>query len=179
MIHLIRHGEAAASWGSHPDPGLSELGLAQAMEAAETLATRGIKQIISSPMARCQATAQAFANTSKMMMVVEQAVTEIPTPSDIKDRIAWLRGLMSGNWSEAPEIVENWRRNLIETVSALPDDTAVFTHFVAINAVVGHLEGTESVTVFKPNYCSLTKLNKQNQRLTLVERGKSLETKVL
>lgn len=179
MIYLIRHGEAAASWGSHPDPGLSELGQAQAIEAAKTLATCGIKQIISSPMARCQETAQAFANTSNMMMMVEPTVTEIPTPSDIEDRIAWLRRLMSGNWSDAPEIVENWRQNLIQTVSALPDDTAVFTHFVAINAMVGHLEGTGSVTVFKPNYCSLTKLDKQNQRLALVERGKSLETKVL
>ena len=26
---LIRHGEAAESWGKHPDPGLSELGIKQ------------------------------------------------------------------------------------------------------------------------------------------------------
>ena len=24
MIYLVRHGEAAASWGNHPDPGLSD-----------------------------------------------------------------------------------------------------------------------------------------------------------
>jgi broad specificity phosphatase PhoE len=26
---LVRHGEAAESWGNHPDPGLSELGIKQ------------------------------------------------------------------------------------------------------------------------------------------------------
>ena len=36
MIYLVRHGEAAASWGDHPDPGLSELGQKQA--AVESLA---------------------------------------------------------------------------------------------------------------------------------------------
>jgi len=31
-IILIRHGEASASWGDDPDPGLSQLGENQAIE---------------------------------------------------------------------------------------------------------------------------------------------------
>ena len=86
---------------------------------------------------------------------------------------------MSGDWQTAPSIVENWRSNLLETLNALPAQSVVFTHFVAINAIVGALEATDQVTVFRPNYCSITKIEKTPTGLRLVERGESLETKVL
>lgn len=179
MIYLIRHGEAASSWGEHPDPGLSDLGREQAAAAAKTLQQLEIDLAISSPMARCQETAQAFADVSGLDLKIEQNVTEIPTPSDIGDRVPWLRNLMSGAWSDAPQLVQTWRHHLIRTVSLLPANTAVFTHFVAINAIVGHVEETDAVTVFRPNYCSLTKLEPGPAGLKLIERGESLETKVL
>lgn len=179
MIYLIRHGEAASSWGEHPDPGLSDLGREQAAAAADTLGQLGIDRAISSPMARCQETAQAFADLSGLDLKIEPNVTEIPTPSDITDRVPWLRNLMSGAWSNAPQLVQTWRHHLIRSVSQLPPHTAVFTHFVAINAIVGHLEETGAVTVFRPNYCSLTKLEPGTTGLKLIERGESLETKVL
>ncbi|MEL7110517.1 MAG: histidine phosphatase family protein [Pseudomonadota bacterium] len=179
MIYLIRHGEAAASWGSHPDPGLSERGRAQAEAAADTLSALGIEQILSSPMARCQETAHVFSKTSGLSVSIEPRVTEIPTPKNIEDRVSWLRGLMSGDWSSAPALVETWRQDLLAAISQTPSHTAIFTHFVAINAVVGHLEGLGDVTVFRPNYCSLTKLSKTGDTVSLLERGQSLETKVL
>jgi len=76
-------------------------------------------------------------------------------------------------------LVQTWRHHLINTISQLPPNTAVFTHFVAINAIVGHLEATDAVTVFRPNYCSLTKLVTENGSLKLIARGESLETKIL
>ena len=179
MIYLVRHGEAASSWGEHSDPGLSVIGREQASSAAKTLAKLGIDLAISSPMTRCQETAQAFADVTDLNLKIEANVTEIPTPSDITDRVPWLRNLMSGAWSDAPQLVQTWRHHLIRTVSQLPPHTAVFTHFVAINAIVGHLEKTDAVTVFRPNYCSLTKLEPITTGLKLVERGESLETKVL
>ena len=179
MIYLIRHGEAASSWGEHPDPGLSDAGHEQAAAVAATLSSLGIERALTSPMARCQETAQAFANVSGLDLKVESNVTEIPTPSDVEDRVPWLRNLMSGAWTDAPQLVQTWRHHLIRTVSQLPRNTVVFTHFVAINAIVGHVEETNTVTVFRPNYCSLTKLDAQSGRLRLVARGRSLETKVL
>ncbi|MEL7541014.1 MAG: histidine phosphatase family protein [Pseudomonadota bacterium] len=179
MIYFIRHGEAAARWGSHPDPGLSDLGREQAETVAETLSELGIERVYSSPMARCQETARAFATKSGLEMVIEPKVTEIPTPDDVTDRVPWLQNLMSGHWADAPDLVQAWRSGLIDTVSALPPNTAVFSHFVAINAVVGHLDGTDQVTVFKPNYCSVTRLSVTDTGVTLAARGASLETKVL
>jgi broad specificity phosphatase PhoE len=130
-------------------------------------------------MARCQETGGFFANAANLSLTIEPAVTEIPTPSDITDRVPWLRGLMSGQWKDAPDLVNTWRNGLISTLEALPDETVVFTHFVAVNAVVGSIEGTDNVTVFRPNYCSVTKLDNTSGTLRLVERGQSLETKVL
>lgn len=179
MIYLIRHGEAAASWGTHPDPGLSDTGHAQAGAVAEILRDLGIERAYTSPMARCQETGRAFATVSGLDLTVEPNVTEIPTPSEITDRVPWLRELMSGVWSDAPQLVQTWRHHLIETVSRLPANTAVFTHFVAINAIVGQLEATDAVTVFRPNYCSLTKIDVSGSGMRLAERGQSLETKIL
>lgn len=179
MIYLIRHGEAAASWGAHPDPGLSEAGHAQARAVAIDLSELGIQNVITSPMARCQETASAFSTRSGLAAVITPSVTEIPTPPSIDDRVSWLRALMSGKWDTAPELVQDWRNGLIETVSALPEHTAIFTHFVAINAIAGHLDGDDNVTVFRPNYCSVTTLARTTNGLRLVKRGDSLETKIL
>lgn len=179
MIYLVRHGEAAASWGSHPDPGLSETGQAQAESVAQALLRDPITRAITSPMARCQETASYFAKASGLDLAIETAVTEIPTPSDVTNRVPWLRALMSGQWNDAPDLVKDWRSALIDTLTTLPDQTVVFTHFVAVNAVVGSVEGTDNVTVFRPNYCSVTKLDNTSGALRLVEVGQSLETKVL
>ncbi|NQY97844.1 MAG: histidine phosphatase family protein [Henriciella sp.] len=179
MIYFVRHGEAAAGWGEHPDPGLSDKGWIQAEAVAKRLIGLDIQQVFTSPMARCQETASAFADLATKPAVIEPNVTEIPTPGDVADRRTWLRNLMAGEWVDTPDLVQNWHRDLLSTVSELPDNTVVFSHFIAINAIVGHLSGAPSVTVFRPNYCSVTTLERQGTELTLVERGDSLETRVL
>ena len=62
MIYFVRHGEAAAGWGEHPDPGLSDKGWIQAEAVAKRLIGLDIQQVFTSPMARCQETASAFAD---------------------------------------------------------------------------------------------------------------------
>ncbi|MEM6652512.1 MAG: histidine phosphatase family protein [Pseudomonadota bacterium] len=179
MIYLVRHGEAAASWGQHPDPGLSVPGRQQAEDVADKLEAMGISRALTSPMARCQETAEAFAAQSGLNLVIEPTVIEIPTPPGLSDRVTWLRKLMAGTWSETPELVQNWHAALLRTIHDLSDNTVVFTHFIAINAVVGALENKPEVMVFRPNYCSVTALEKVKDGLRLVTRGESLETKVL
>src|SRR5256885_2204958 len=49
-IYLVRHGRAAADWGSHEDPGLDEIGRAQAETMANELAPRGPLPLIASPL---------------------------------------------------------------------------------------------------------------------------------
>lgn len=179
MIYLVRHGEAAASWGEHPDPGLSDKGGIEAEAAAKRLIALDISNAITSPMARCRETSEPYAELSKLDISIVPEVTEIPTPEDIGDRREWLRGLMAGTWDEAPDMVRVWRENLLNTITKLPEKTVVFSHFIAINAIVGEISGSPSVTVFRPNYCSITSLRNSGGKLSLIERGESLDTRVL
>lgn len=180
MITLIRHGEAAAKWGDHPNPSLSEQGRAQAEAVGRALSGNIVSQILTSPMKRCQETALPLYQALKLQAQITPEVSEIPTPHDLKtDRVTWLRGLMSGIWSDAEPIVQDWRSALLETIQSLPDNTVVFTHFVAINAIVSALEGREETTVFKPTYCSQTILFREDGTLKVKSRGSEAETRVL
>ena len=171
MIFLIRHGEAAAHWGAHPDPGLSARGHDQAIAVATQLsAEQKVEQMYSSPMQRCVETAQPLADLTGLEAQIEPAVTEIPTPSEVSDRRQWLSTLMAGNWADAPSLVQDWRTELCRRVENLPDHSAVFTHFVAINAIVSALENNPAVRVFNPGHASVTSLIKQDGQLTLHQR---------
>lgn len=179
MIYLIRHGEAAAGWGDHPDPGLSDLGKQQAAVAAATLIDQSARYALTSPMQRCRETAQVFEREARLSARIEPAVSEIATPPDLEDRVSWLREVMSGTWTEAGRDIANWRRQAIKTVLAQPDHTAIFSHFIAINAVVSALEGSDDTIVFRPNHCSITRLERQDGKWVVAERGSEAETQVL
>lgn len=179
MIYLVRHGEAAASWGDHPDPGLSPLGCKQAEAASEQLMSYGVSAALSSPMQRCRETARPFEATAGLTALVEPVVSEISTPPEVEDRVPWLRTLMSGTWSEEGRDFLVWRKAMVDRLSRLEGGTVVFTHFVAINAIVADLMEDERVTVFRPGHCSITKLDKVDGRLKVAELGSESATRVL
>jgi broad specificity phosphatase PhoE len=179
MIIFVRHGEAAAGWGHHRDPGLSETGRLQAQAVAETLIKEAPECLLSSPMLRCRETAAPLARLTGLDVTIDPDVSEIPTPSDVSDRVDWLRQLMSRQWADAPELVLGWHRRLLARLSTLPERTIVFSHFVAINAIVGDLEASPDVMVFRPDYCSLTWLQQTPGGLALMSRGAEAGTAIL
>lgn len=179
MIFLVRHGEAEAGWGTAPDPGLSDLGRKQAEAVSQLIGRETIQSILTSPMQRCRETSAPFAAASGFTAKVEPAVTEIPTPEGLDDRVAWLRGFMAGDWNAAPPVVADWRKTLLDRIFTVEDNTVVFSHFIAINTIVGHLTGSEAVTSFRPGHCSVTMLEKSTGGLNLVERGSEAATRVL
>ena len=82
-IYLVRHGEAAASWGQSPDPGLSELGHEQARNAAHALRpllAGAEPALISSPLARALETAAPLAAELGLSVQVNEAFKEIQVP---------------------------------------------------------------------------------------------------
>ena len=180
MIYLIRHGEAAAGWGDALDPGLSDLGRAQAEATAAKLLELGASPVLKSPMARCQETASAFETLTKTEARTEIAVSEIETPQGLDDRASWLRNVMSGNWDAAGHDFTPWRQNALAAIEALPDGSAVFSHFIAINAIVGQVLKDPRVIVFRPGHCSITCLNRNaDGRLQIAELGSEAATKIL
>src|SRR5437762_3166034 len=136
-IYLVRHGRAAADWGSHLDPGLDDLGRSQADAMAKALAPKGPLPVVVSPMRRTRETAAALERRWGIAARIEPRVGEIPSPvEDLAARAQWLRRIMPGRWAELDLALRRWRDDVIDALTAISADTVVVTHFVAINATV-------------------------------------------
>jgi broad specificity phosphatase PhoE len=179
-LYLVRHGKAAAGWGDDLDPGLDDVGHAQAATMAERLAAVGPVPIVTSPLRRTRETAAALERRWGATAVVQPAVGEIESPTaDLSEREAWLRTLMQGSWRDAPDL-GGWRQGVVDALGALATDTVVVTHFVAINVAVGHATADDRVVCFVPDNCSVTVLDVDGDRFDVVELGAAIgSTQVL
>jgi len=54
----------------------------------------------------------------------------------------------------------------------------VFSHFIAINAIVGLLADDDRVVAFKPGHASITKLTRVGDRLRVTQLGAEAATVV-
>ncbi|MDE2706727.1 MAG: phosphoglycerate mutase family protein [Gemmatimonadota bacterium] len=180
-ILLVRHGQAAAGFGSHRDPGLDDVGRAQAEAVTEELAARfeAPVPIYSSPLKRAQETAAPLARRWGSDVILEPRVAEIPSPTeDLRERARWLRGVMAGKWTELPEQLLRWRQKLIDCVLGFETDAVVFCHFIAINVVVGAATGAEELIVFRPDNASVTDVVTDQSKLRLTEFGQEANTQI-
>lgn len=183
-IFLIRHAEPLALWGGEdPDPGLSEAGRAQAAEAAAALAATGLAlAIVSSPMRRCRETAAAFERLSGGDAAIEPRISEVATPPQISDRRAWLAqnfalapGLPPRLWQTLARDLQDWRAQALAAVRGVNQDTAMFTHFIAINAIVSALQGADATIVCRPDYASITELALDAGVFRVAALGKTMQ----
>ena len=185
-LYMIRHGKPASTWGqsSDLDPGLDELGDEQARGARDWLQRLPDPptRVISSPLRRCRETARPYAHAIGVEIEVDEAFGEIPTPAHLtlEERPAWLRKAFGGRWSEITGDLdyEVWRRNVAAALHRCPG-AAVFSHYVAINAAVSLLTGSDLVLSFRPDHCSITTFELDGEDLRLVGRGREAETQVL
>jgi broad specificity phosphatase PhoE len=179
-IYLVRHGRAAAGWGSHVDPGLDDVGRQQAAQMAQRLVDKGPLPLLSSPLQRTRETAAALERAWHTRMRIEPRVGEIPSPvEDLAARAQWLRGIMPRRWSELDPPLRRWREGVIEALREISEETVVVSHYIAINVAVGAAIGDDRVTCFRPDYCSCTMLDVTDSALHLIERGAEGETRVL
>ena len=178
---LVRHGQAAAAWDADHDPGLDEQGGSQAAAVAEVLAAGERVPILASPLLRTRETAAPLERRWSMKATVEPGVGEIPSPiDDLGQRGAWLREVMQGTWSDLDATSRDWRDNVVATVrriAAEVGDAVVFTHFVAINVVVGAATGDDRVVVCAPDHCSRTVIEVDTDgSIELIELGGQAQT---
>ncbi|HUO92706.1 MAG TPA: histidine phosphatase family protein [Rhizomicrobium sp.] len=179
-LYLVRHGRAAATFAEAADPGLDALGRSQAEAVAEHLGAMTPIALLSSPLRRARETSEPLAKRWQRPVPIETAVAEIPSPPGLglAGRADWLRGFMQGSWRVASRELAQWREEAIAALASLNEDTVIFSHFIAINVAVGAGEGSDLVTVFRPDNCSVTILDVDQGRLRVVERGHEAETKV-
>lgn len=179
-LYLVRHGEASASWSEDPDPGLSELGRRQAESAAQQLSgllEEGF-QLISSPLARAQETAEPLAALRSSGVTINETFREVPSPVPLAQRQGWLRQFMAQQWHEQPESLKSWRTAILEGLHAFETPTVVFTHFLVINAVVGALLERPETLCCWPDNGSVTSLNLVDGQLSLEALGDQIESHV-
>jgi broad specificity phosphatase PhoE len=180
-ITMVRHGQAAAGFSDDLDPGLSEIGRAQARAAADALARTGPMPIIASPLRRCRETAAALAERWHVEPTIDERVGEIVSPADrsgLEARGAWLRDAMQGTWSALGPEHHAWRDAVLERVLACDEDTVIHSHFIAINAVVGAALGDDRLVCFAPDNCSWTVVDVDGGDLRIVELGRQATTEV-
>lgn len=181
-LFLIRHGEPEAAWGgAADDPGLSEAGLAQAEGAADTLIALQPLAIFSSPMRRCRETAAAFERRTGSAAILEPRVSEVIAPEGVTDRRAWLRenfpwdlGTARRRWSDVDPALLAWRDTVSAWALGVQQDAAVFSHFIAINALASVATRSAETIVCVPGYASITEFQLSNGALELVRFGDSM-----
>jgi broad specificity phosphatase PhoE len=178
VVRLVRHGRAAAGWDTDPDPDLDDVGREQAAAVAADLAALGPLRIITSPLLRCRSTAQLYADLVGVHAVVAPAVAEIPSPEgvDIADRVGWLRAAMQGTWGELGPRYTAYRDGVVDYVRTSADATVIFSHFVAINTVIGACLDDDRLVTRRLDNCSVTTVVVEGDRLELVEGGHEADT---
>ena len=141
-IILIRHGEAASSWGDDPDPGLSNLGKSQSEAVRENLESFKSQnfQLISSPKKAIE-TAQPTSLDWKSEIKIDDAFSEIPASNiKLERRMEWLKSMMNMDITMLPEDVKEWRSRIIEKLINIKSNSIIFSHFMVINVVVGYIK---------------------------------------
>ena len=180
IVRLVRHGRAAAGWDTDPDPGLDELGIEQAQTVGEDLRRAEAAVVLTSPMRRCIETSAYYAGPAGVDVIVDAAVTEIPAPLGVEmaGRADWLRRVMVGKWSELDERYATYRNSVVERVRKCHDGTIVFSHFVAINAVIGAALGDDRLVIRRLGNCSVTTMEVIDGEISLIEGGREADTLV-
>jgi broad specificity phosphatase PhoE len=186
-LYLIRHGRPSSTWGGHDDdPGLDAQGQAQAEAARDwLLAQPGAARptlVVSSPLRRCRETALPTAQALGLAPEIDPIVGEIPTPAALsaEARPGWLREAFQGRWQDIDGDLDYdaWRGDICRSLLGR-GGTAVFSHYVAINAVVSKLLGVDQVLAFRPDHASITVLETDGATLELVAKGAEAATQVL
>ena len=174
-LYLVRHGEPEGTWADSHDPGLSAKGREQAQVTADRLRLLQPKQIVTSPLRRASETSLALSLALQLQPIVAKEVSEIPTPENmsLEHRGDWLRAIMVRNWSQTDPGLRAWRDNVVAYLTRLQVDTAVYSHFVAINVALGASIGDDRVTCFRAAHASVTVLETNGRAISLVEPGET------
>jgi len=181
-LYLVRHGRAAAGWNVDRDPALDELGQQQAVHVAQQLASLGPLPVYSSPLRRCQETSSPLSALWSTTPNIEPRVAEIPSPVGValEERVEWLRGAMAGTWTQLGisdgDVYSQYRRDLLDTLSALPHDAVIFSHFIAINVVIGEALSDDRLVVKSLDNCSVTSVLVHEGKFTIAEMGREADT---
>lgn len=182
-LYLVRHAKPASTYGDSIDPGLDGTGHAQALCAAQELQKLPNRlPVYTSPLRRCRETARPLAEAWGVQPIVLAEIGEVPSPPlSLKERQDWLRNGMASDWAalqaSAPAGSPDygaWRAALLDAVSAMAGDAVIFSHFIAINVVVGAANKSEQVLNFRPGHASVTVVEASESGILITALGREV-----
>jgi len=186
--YLVRHAKPAATWGEATDPGLDATGITQAERTASELQARLPKlSLYTSPLRRCVETANPLANLWHMAAALLPEVAEVPSPPlSTEARAQWLAAGMQGTWAQlqsnsppgSPDFLA-WRQTLLGKLRSLKTDSVIYSHYIAINVVVGAAQGHDRVLSFRPGHASVTTIEVLDDRFVIRQLGVEADGGVL
>jgi probable phosphoglycerate mutase len=164
---LVRHGQPQP--GITRDPPLSPLGAAQAMASAKRLAPERFDAILSSGMARADATAAPLAQQLGLPLIIEPRLGEVDRVTGEYGSIEAVRARGAAEWERfmaAPLAyfgvdAARFRADVLAGLaSALQHGgrVAIFTHGFPINIILAHALGIGHDARFVPAYGSISRL---------------------
>jgi broad specificity phosphatase PhoE len=111
------------------------------------------------------------------------AVAEIPSPPlGVAERAQWLAAGMQGTWAQLQAASPKgspdygaWRRKLLERLQEFEGDTVIYSHYIAINVVIGAALNNERVINFRPGHASITEIDVRNGRFEIRQLGKEAD----
>ncbi len=175
-IILVRHGEASANFRESTNPGLSELGRRQALEVAERLAHLKEFELFTSPLKRAQETAEPLSRIWKRPAAIEPRVREIPSEDiALADRGEWLSRITSSRWSQLDGAQNQWRDALLRCLREANTARIYFSHFIAINVVVGAITNDDRVVCAFPKNTAVFRFANNDGELSIVELGEQFD----
>jgi len=83
---------------------------------------------------------------------------------------------MGESWQGQDETLKAWRQALLSEIYATQNPAAIFTHFLVINTLVGHILGTQNTLSFWPDNASVTELRLTDGELEIVALGREMDT---
>ena len=179
-IWLVRHGEAATSFDQDTDPPLSDLGREQAARTAEYLSqcVPDDAKLLTSPKLRATQTGEPFAALRESPLDGDRRFVELPSPGALTERRDWIQRVLKSRWSELPESVHDWQRDIVATIQALQAPTVIFSHFLVINTVAAHMSGEDAVLQCLPANGSVHHLRVDEGSWQWIEQGEMLQSVV-
>lgn len=179
LLYLVRHGQAQAGFDQASDPSLTSQGRQQAEDVARDFTAKVPLRLATSPLARARETAEPLSRLWHVPVAVEPRVAEIPSPTDdLSERGQWLAAVMGQRWSQLSVQLQRWRDDLVRCLLEQEEDVAFFSHFIAINAAAGAAIGDDRVVHCRPDNCSVTVIDNDRDRLTLVQAAGEATTHV-
>ncbi len=165
-VYLVRHG-LAASGVDDLDPGLVELGHAQARAAAEALRVHGAARLVVSPLKRTRETADPIAAALGLIPEIRNEVAEVFDPSmPSGERKAMIGPFMAGKWADQPQVLRDWRARVVSALlemalvtEAASGNLVVVSHYIAIGVAIGEATDDDRVVPTPIANGSITSMN--------------------